>query len=145
MVSFLGLPPAVRCQICHHVFPQPNYPIGLSPINNYDAPVNPSTDAGNLLQTCRTVYYEATPLFYSTKHFFVRYFECGDLEVLQKLTPSSMRALRLLTIHLNVSSCEKGAPCCRGHRLLHGHDCDSYHGKPLGLLVYKWFVYAMLF
>ncbi|OJJ80194.1 uncharacterized protein ASPGLDRAFT_881991 [Aspergillus glaucus CBS 516.65] len=56
-----------------------------------------------------------------------------------------MRALLLLTIHLNVSSCEQGAPCCRGHRVLHDYDCDSYYGKPLGPSVSKLFMYAMLF
>lgn len=70
--SFLGLPPAVRERIYCMIVPQSDF------IND----LNPQPDGSsikvyrriyNLMLTCRTMYFEVSPLLYSRNHMFIRY------------------------------------------------------------------------
>jgi len=131
--TFLSLPPVVRHQIYCDA--------GL--IHDSDIDFNrrvnttywpPSADfqiSYNLLLTCRTVYTETSYIIYSTNRFFIRYSDGQSLEALRNLTADSVALLTQLTVHLNVTSCEKGQECCEVCR-----GKSSYclkHDKPLGL------------
>ena len=67
----------------------------------------------NLLLSCRAIYTEVSSAVYSTNRFFLRYQDSGSLQPLRNLTPHSLSVLTHLTVHLNVSSCERGKPCCK--------------------------------
>lgn len=66
-----------------------------------------------LLMTCHQVSEEVAAYIYASNHFFIRYNDFGNLETLRRLRLCSLRALRYLTIHLNVASCGLGMPCER--------------------------------
>ena len=69
------------------------------------------TLAHRLMLTCRTFYNEVCPIVYARNHLFIRFSDRGNLEALRRLSPTALRAIRLLTIHLNVASCGLGSPC----------------------------------
>lgn len=66
-----------------------------------------------LLLTCRFLSEEVCAYVYSKNHFFIRYNELMNLSALRMLRPQLIRSMRLLTIHLNSSSCELGLHCER--------------------------------
>ena len=74
-----------------------------APDRNHDRPSFLVT--WNLLLTCRTLYGEVSSRIYADNYFFIRYNERRNLESLRSLLPTSMRAIRHLSIHLNVASC----------------------------------------
>lgn len=128
--SFLGLPSAIRLRIYLMVIPQSGYPNNLNPERSYSE-IRPYKDAFNLMLTCQMTYTEASPMLYSGNHFFIRYQDHGNLTALRYLLPSSVASICHLTIHLNVSSCEQGSLCCKGHSMSIMHDCTRKHGQPL--------------
>jgi hypothetical protein len=87
-----------------------------------------------LLLTCKTVYNELVPLVYGFNHFFIRLDDHGSFGALRRLRPSTLCAMRNLTIHINVSSCGLGDRC--GSYLYpwerHYDDYDKLN-KPLSL------------
>lgn len=85
----------------------------------------------SLLLSCCAIYTEASSAVYSTNRFFIRYRDSRSLQPLRNLTPQSLALLTHLTVHLNVTSCEKGDPCWKA---LPGrqHRSDRYD-KPLRL------------
>lgn len=85
----------------------------------------------SLLLSCHTIYAEASSVIYSTNRFFIRYRDSRSLQPLRNLTPHSLSLLTHLTVHLNVSSCEKGDPCCKAVPA-RPKTCDN-HDKPLRL------------
>lgn len=64
-----------------------------------------------LLLTCRTIYEEVGAEVYASHRFFIRYHVHGNLGALSRLHPPFLRALTVLTIHLNVASCGLGMLC----------------------------------
>ena len=85
----------------------------------------------SLLLSCRAIYTEVFSAIYSTNRFFLRYQDSGSLQPLRKLTPQSLSVLTHLTVHLNVSSCERGKPCCKAQP--ENPDGPDYHDEPLRL------------
>ena len=85
----------------------------------------------SLFLSCPAIYTEASSAVYSTNRFFIRYRDTRSLQLLRNLTPHSLSLLTHLTVHLNVSSCEKGNPCCKAYPV-RPKCCDS-HDKPLRL------------
>lgn len=81
--------------------------------------------------TCRIIYTEASSILYSGNHLFIRYRDHGNLAALRNLLPSSVASIRRLTIHLNVSSCERTNLCCKEHKRAIMHDCTKKHDQPL--------------
>lgn len=136
-ISFLDLPPAVRHQIYQETVPRSEHLQDLNPWSSY-ASILPYRRAYNLLLTCRTIYSEVLPILYSQNRFFIRYRDHKNLASLRNLTPTSVASLHHLTIHLNVSSCERSHECCRGPREIHSHihrvDYSIHHDWPLGPL-----------
>ena len=128
--SFLGLPSAIRLRIYRMVIPQLDLPNNLNPQPSYST-IQPYRGAYNLMLTCQMIYTEASSMLYSGNHLFIRYRDHGNLTALRNLLPSSVASIRRLTIHLNVSSCEQGNLCCKGHRSAIMHDCTKKHDQPL--------------
>lgn len=126
-VYFLGLPPAVRERIYCTILPQSGFISDLNPQPDGFS-IKVYRTAYNLMLTCRTMYFEVSPLLYSRNHMFIRFRDNGNLEPLRNLQPGSMASIHRLTIHLNVSSCEQGDACCD----LALHVCDGEHDQPLG-------------
>lgn len=124
---FLGLPPAVRERIYCMIVPQSDFINDLNPQPDGSS-IKVYRRVYNLMLTCRTMYFEVSPLLYSRNHIFIRYRDHGNLEALRNLQPGSMASIHRLTIHLNVSSCEQGDACCD----LTLHVCDGEHDQPLG-------------
>ena len=129
--SFLCLPPAIR----HRIYRE----AGLVRESEIDLTPQPDTDSGpitaelsfshSLLLTCRTIYAESSIVLYSTNRFFIRYRDSQSLRALRNLTPHSLSALVHLVVHLNVTSCEIGEPCCKAHP---GYRRNyDQHDKPL--------------
>lgn len=85
----------------------------------------------SLLLSCRAIYTEVSSAVYSTNRFFLQYQDSGNLQPLRKLTPQSLSVLTHLTVHLNVSSCERGKPCCKAQP--ENPDGPEYHDEPLRL------------
>ena len=85
----------------------------------------------SLLLSCRAIYTEVSSAVYSTNRFFLRYQDFGSLQPLRNLTPQSLSVLTHLTVHLNVSSCERGKPCCKVQP--ENPDGPDHHDKPLRL------------
>ena len=67
----------------------------------------------NLFLTCRLVYRDLCRHVYSRHHFFVRSCDDGGLRTLNRLGSEALMGLKLLTIHLNSSSCGLGNVCDR--------------------------------
>ncbi len=129
--SFLCLPPAIR----HRIYRE----AGLVHDTEIDLTRRPDTDSGpftgelnfshGLLLTCRTIYAESSVVIYSTNRFFIRYRDSRSLQALRNLTPHSLSALVYLVVHLNVTSCEIGEPCCKAHPR-YRRNC-THHDKSL--------------
>ena len=131
--TIFSLPQPVRLRIY--------YEAGL--VNEGDINLNGRPDADtwpsaadcafsySLLLSCRAIYTEASSAVYSTNRFFIRYRDSRSLQPLRNLTPHSLSLLTHLTVHLNVSSCEKGNPCCKAYPV-RSKSCN-YHDKPLRL------------
>lgn len=112
--SLLCLSPAVRHRIYCAAGLITDSDIDLDRRANADS-WPPSADfelSYNLLLSCRTVYAEASSILYSTNRFFIRYRYSRSLRALRNLTAGSLSYLTHLTVHLNVTSCEIGEPCC---------------------------------
>ena len=86
-------------------------------LNNRAAPRDdsyrrdPFIITNRLLLTCQTVYQEVAARVYESNSFSIRFNDYANLEALRRLRPGSIRALRSLMIHLNVTSCGLGLPC----------------------------------
>jgi hypothetical protein len=83
----------------------------------------------NLLQTCRTIYYEIIPIIYSSNIFII---ESDLLNPLGNLSPDSMASLTRLIVRLNPLLNDHGHRCCRSP-VCGDDDWDSLW-KPLSLL-----------
>lgn len=126
---FLALPPFLR----HHIYTAAEVvgSSGCTFVNlnqhKYDIETCEETFGSGpttaLLRTCRTVYKELASRVYGSNHFFIRYGDYKDLDSLHKLSASSIRALKSLTIHLNEASCGLGDFC-------HGSQYWSSNKKP---------------
>nr|POE94483.1 hypothetical protein CFP56_16723 [Quercus suber] len=86
-----------------------------------------------LLLTCRTTYAEVSGSVYAMNFFYIRFSDRNSLGSLRNLTPTSMNALRLLTIHLNVVSCELGFRCDHSLEPWQTVRCSTTPDKPLSL------------
>ena len=65
----------------------------------------------SLLLTCQTVYEEISARGCAYHHFVIRFSDHGSLGSFPRLSTKSLRALRRLTIDLNVASCAFGMLC----------------------------------
>ncbi|KAH6629922.1 hypothetical protein B0J18DRAFT_362316 [Chaetomium sp. MPI-SDFR-AT-0129] len=74
-----------------------------------------------LLLSCRTLYAEASALFYSSNRFIVRYPPRPSLTPLQALTPHALRHLTHLKVVLNQASCHASSPGADGR----GFCCEN--------------------
>ena len=116
--SYLHLPQAIR----HRIY------IEAGLVHNEDIDLHNRSDASeswlsydnfilsyNLLLTCRAIYTEVSSIIYSTNRFFIQYNRSLGLRPLLNLRPQSISLLTHLTVHLNVTSCPVGQPCCKTH------------------------------
>lgn len=91
----------------------------------------PSTDdirfSYNLLLTCRTIHAEASSILYSNNGFSIRYRDSSSLRLLRNLSQDALSSLVHLSVHLNVTSCELGEPCCKNdpYKLVRWHQHDE--------------------
>lgn len=65
----------------------------------------------SLLLTCSTIYNELARSIYSNRQFVIRARDDERMVALRRLRPSSVRALRRLSIDLNSTSCWYGWVC----------------------------------
>ncbi|KAI4234543.1 MAG: hypothetical protein LQ352_008169, partial [Teloschistes flavicans] len=116
-LSIFSLPPNVRHQIYEEADIIRDCDLDLARLGG-TASSGSDADPENtfsLLQTSRTVYAEVLPYLYSSNRFFIHYRTQRSLQPLRNLSPDALASLRQLTIHLNVSSCEAGHPCCNAY------------------------------
>ena len=112
-MSFLSLPPTLRKQIYHEAGLVHSCNINFSPEENIYSlfsSLNLSILL-SLLRSCRSVYLEVLPLFYSTNKFFIRFRDTQSLRPLRSLGVDALASLQYLTVHLNSESCEVLQPC----------------------------------
>lgn len=113
---FWRLPAHLRLRICAHAGV-----LGLEraslislvshPDKMYRDRVLASTTTRSLLLTCRVLRQEIASEVYSKNRFCMRIQSVEDFEVLYRLTSTSIRSLRWMTLHLNVASCGLGLYC----------------------------------
>ena len=131
--SFRDLPSAVRVQIYEEAGVVSDSDINLNRLSAEGSWAF-TTNFGatySLLTSCRAIYNELIPSIYSTNRYFIRYGDQRSLQPLRLLTESSLSSLRHLTLHLNVTSCEAGIPCCRAYPG-RPKTCDRHDRRPLG-------------
>ena len=132
-LSILSLPPNVRHQIYEEVDVVRDCDISLVRLlgtRSWDYEIE-FEDTFSLLQTSRTIYAELSLYIYSTNRFFNHYRTQGSLQLLRNLSPHALGSLRHLTVHLKVTSCEAGHPCCNAYAG-QPHSCIE-HDLPLDI------------
>lgn len=83
----------------------------------------------NLFRICRTWSNEAVETFYSRNKFKIFYLDTERLSALDNFRPTTLRALRNLTVRLSLSFCDSasdGVPCSTK-----GHHWDCHPGQSL--------------
>lgn len=115
-LSFLALPPAIRQRIYGEAGLAIDADIDLNR-RLHDASFWPFLDdlqlSYHLLLVCRIIYTEVSSIIYSTKRFFIRYRDSGNLQPLRNLRAPALSLLTHLEVHLNVTLCEVDQPCCK--------------------------------
>ncbi|KAL8790174.1 MAG: hypothetical protein Q9195_006501 [Heterodermia aff. obscurata] len=132
-LSILSLPPIVRHQIYEEADIITDCDLDLAPLSDTESSDYETEFEAtfHLLQTSRTIYKEVSSYVYSTNRFYIHYRTQCSLQPLRDLSPDALASLRHLTIHLNVTSCEAGHPCCNAYPG-QAKSCND-HDQPLDL------------
>lgn len=113
------------------IFSKPATPIFIN-LNNRSTPYRRHQQldtSRQLLLASRAMNAEVGQFVYATSHVFIRFSDQGDLAALRRLRPASVRAMRILTIHLNVTSCGLGQQGYHAINAWQKHEYEQYNPK----------------
>ena len=132
-LSILSLSPDVRSQIYREaeVISDGDIDLGRLPSTESWAFATSFGATYALLLTSHTIYSELVSQIYSTNRFFIHYRTHRSFQRLRNLSLTALTSLRHLTIHLTVTSCEAGDPCCNAYPGRF-RSCDE-HDRALGV------------